>query len=165
MYRISLSNLLITVTIIIIKKFSIRDIYLFIYKINVLYRSKYRLKNCEREKRTRERKVRAKSSWVPVPVARREAARSSLPAEKRARFVAARRGRHTAVCIRGIYRVHRIIIKYTVYVSRDWRRRLRSIDPARRERWTKSRWTNGEGRGGEEEEEVTDSGPERTVCM
>lgn len=29
MYRISLSNLLITVTIIIIKKFSIRDIYLF----------------------------------------------------------------------------------------------------------------------------------------
>lgn len=81
------------------------------------------------------------------------AARSSFPAEKRARFV--------AVCIRGIYRVHRIIIKYTVYVSRDWRRRLRSIDPARRERWTKSRWTNGEGRGGEEEEEVTDSGPER----
>lgn len=67
-------------------------------------------------------------------------------AEKRARFAAQHRG--TAVCIRGIYRVHRIIIKYAVYVSRDWRRRLRSIDPARRERWTKSRWMNRERRGG-----------------
>lgn len=56
---------------------------------------------------------------------------------------------HGRVYPGNIYRVHRIIIKYAVYVSRDWRRRLRSIDPSRRERWTKSRWMNRERRGGE----------------